>query len=270
MKGLALLVAVCVLMTALVISVSADDKQVLTGAEIVSKHLSAVGGKEVLMKFKSRVAIGTVKKENEPDAQMAIMSEAPNRISAMFVFQSFTWQQTYDGKSAICRPPFSRSAQVLESKYREMLATGTMFNGISLYNILLQGESETLKFEAKGMKKVRGRQAYVVAVKKDKDDSMRLCFDAETFMWLRTEYGRINLNQDMKGFTNAITSKDEQLTVDFYVETWDFKDVAGVKLPFKFEESVTTPILKQKAAGTIVGTITQYQHNIPIDPKMFQ
>ncbi|MBI3652373.1 MAG: hypothetical protein HY231_15230 [Acidobacteria bacterium] len=252
------------------LNLSADDKAALSGAEIVAKHLAAVGGKEALMKFKSRIALGTVKKESEPEAKMAIMSEAPNRLSAMYIFPNYTWQQTYDGSKAMFRPQLKGAASVFQEKYLSMLSSGTMFNGIALYNLLTQGESDTLKFEAKGSKKVKGRPAYVVIVKRGKDDSLRLYFDSETFMWVRTDYGRVTLTQNMKTFSNDVSAKDDQLTIDFYLETWDFKEVDGVKLPFKFEEVATAPILTQKSQGTIIGTITQYQHNEMIDPKMFQ
>src|SRR5262249_14238913 len=97
-----------------------------------------------------------------------------------------------------------------------------------------------------------------------------LYFDAETFMWVRTDYGTVRLTKDMNTFTNAVESKDQESTYDFYVETSDFKQVDGVTLPFKFEIVATAPILKQKSVGTIVSTITEYRHNIEIDPKMFQ
>jgi hypothetical protein len=58
--------------------------------------------------------------------------------------------------------------------------------------------------------------------------------------------------------------------VDFYVETSDFREVDGVKLPFKFEQVVTYPILTQKRVGTLTGTIVEYRHNVEIDPKMFK
>ena len=242
-----------------------------SGAEIISKHLAAVGGKDRLAKFKSRVAIGTVKKESEPDAQMAIMSEAPNRLSAISVFKDYTWQLTYDGKTTLFRPTITKEASVIEQKYREMLATGTMYNGISLYNLLLEGESEDVKFETNGTKKVKNRQAYVVDVKRSKGQPLRLYFDTETFMWLRTDYGRVSFAKNMGTFTNSITQHGEdQSDADFYIETTDFKDVDGVKLPFKFEMVVAFPIIKQKRTGTIIGTIKEYRHNIPIDPKMFQ
>jgi hypothetical protein len=260
------------LLTVLALSaatLAADDKDKLSAAEIINKHLAAVGGKEAITKFKSRVAIGTARKDNDTAAPMAVMSEAPNRVTAIYQFEGFNWQLTYDGGKAIVRPVLSRANAPVMQKYEDMLATGTMFNGMALYNALAQGETESVKFEAKGMKKVKGRQAYVVEMRRNKDKAL-LYFDAENFMWLRTDYGSVRLTKEMSGMTNAIESKDQETTYDFYVETSDFKEVDGVKLPYKFEIVATSPILKQKSVGTIVATITEYRHNVQIDPKMFQ
>lgn len=247
-----------------------DEKQSLTGAEIVNKHIEAVGGREAISKIKSRVALGTAKKDSDAAIPVAIMSQAPNRVSAIYQFEGYNWQLLYDGSKPSFRPVFSRAAAPIMHKYQDMLATGTMFNSASLYNALVAGESDDMKFEAKGMKKVKGRQTYVVEMKPAKGQALRLYFDAESFMWLRTDYGSVRITKDMGGFTNDIVSKDEEATFDFYVETTDFKTVDGVKLPFKLEMVVTAPILKQKSIGTMVTTINEYRHNIPIDPKMFQ
>lgn len=253
------------------IGFSADDNQALTGAEIINKHLAAIGGKEALSKIKSRVAVGTVKKESEPDAQMAIMSEAPNRVSAMYVFKDYTWQLTFDGKNVIFRPTITKEGALLERKYREMLATGALFNSISLYNILTETESDNLKFEAKGTKKIKNRNAYMVEVKRGKDKPLRLYFDQETFMWVRTDYGSISYAKSMGKFTNDVVQHGEDQTdIDFSFETSDFKEIDGVKLPYKFEQTVAFPLIKQKSAGTISGVIKEYRHNLTIDPKMFQ
>ncbi|HSB08590.1 MAG TPA: hypothetical protein VLM38_03710 [Blastocatellia bacterium] len=248
-----------------------DDKQALTAAEIINKHLEAVGGKTALSKLKTRVAVGSVRKESEPDADVAIMSEAPNRVSAMYVFKDYTWQLTFDGSKSLFRPLVSKEASVVEAKQREMVATGAMFNSISLYNLLTQAGPDEFKFEAKGTKKVKGRPAYAVDVKRAKLPTLRLYFDTETFMWVRTDFGSVSYTKEMGTFTNQITQHGEDQTdVDFYFETSDFREVDGVKLPYKFEQVVAFPIIRQKKAGTIIGMIKEYRHNVPIDPKMFQ
>ncbi len=247
-----------------------DEPQALTASEIVNKHLVAVGGKEALAKIKTRVALGTAKKDSDAAVQVAIASEAPNRLAAVYQFEGYNWYLGYDGSKPFFRPAIARALSAVMHKYEDMLSTGTMFNDISLYNTLLAGESESLKFEAKGTKKVKGRTAYVVEMKRSKGQLLRLYFDAENFMWLRTDYGNVRITKDMGAFTNDVTSKDEDVTFDFYVETTEFKAVDGVKLPFRLEMVVTTPILKQKNVGTIVTIINEYRHNIPIDPKMFQ
>ena len=249
---------------------ASDEKPQLTADEIIAKHLQAVGGKEALAKIKSRVAIGIAKKDSDAAVPVAIMSQSPNRVSAIYKFEGYNWQLSYDGAKPIFRPTITRASGVVVHKYEEMLSSGTMFNSISLYNALIAGASSELKFEAKGTKKVKNRLAYVVEMKPGKGQSVRLYFDAENFMWVRSEYGSVRITKDMGTFTNAVTSKDEESTIDFYVETWDFKEVDGLKLPFKLEIVATAPILKQRNVGTITASINEYRHNIEIDPKMFQ
>ena len=253
-------------------TIASHGQQSLTAAEIITKHLAAVGGRQALAGFKSRVAIGTVKKENDPEFRMAIVSEAPNRVSAIYVFENYDWHLTYDGNKALVSGiRFPRELSPLQEKYQEMLTSGLMFNSISLYNILIDSESYGAKLEAKGTKKIKGRPTYVVEIKRAKAAPARLYFDAESFMWIRTEYGSASVSKPTGQFTNAVVPHGEdEWSVDFYFDTSDFREVDGVKLPFKFEQVITYPVLRQKKSGTISGTITEYQHNVPIDPKMFQ
>lgn len=257
-------------------SVAAGQDQTLTGDQIIEKHLAAIGGREKLATFKTRIAIGTVKKEAETDARMVILSEAPNRVSAFYALRDYDLFMIYDGSKAIIRPVMPKNVAPITDKYVDMLGSGLMFNGISLYNLMMAGETRALSAEAKGMKKVGGRQAYVVQVKVKKE-TMRLYFDAETFMWVRTDYGKASVSAGLRetGGDRSVLNqmKNEggsETTVDFYIETSDFRDVDGVKLPFKFVQVLTHPILLKSAVGTITGTIREYRHNEPIDPKMFQ
>ena len=252
------------------VNVIGQVDQKLTGDEIISKHLAAVGGREALAKFKTRVAVGTVRMESEPEARFAVMSE-PNKLSVFYGFRDFDLRMVYDGKTAWVRPAMPRQVANLTDKYQQMLASGLMFNSMSLYNLIESSHPGELKFEAKGLKKVDGKPAYVVQLKPAKGSAARLFFDAESFMWIRTEYGSASVSKEIGGFTNDIVNQGgSETTVDFYIETSDFREVDGVKLPFKFVQVLTSPILRQKAIDTISGSIREYLHNGNIDPKMFQ
>lgn len=261
----------CALALAAIPAAAADDKEKLTAEQIISKHIEAVGGKQALSRIKSRVAAGTIKKEAEPESQMAIMSEAPDRVAAVFVFRDYDWRMIYDAGKLTLRPQLPRQAAPVEDKYREMLSSGLMFNGIALYNLIAAGGAEGVRMEAKGTKKVKGRAAHVVELRRGKGEAARLYFDAETFMWVRTDFGRADVSRQMRSFSNDVVSQaGDENPIDFYVETSEFRDVDGLKLPFRFEMVVTAPILRERAAGTLVGNIREYKHNVAIDPSMFK
>lgn len=268
-RGYFSLLLLLLLVAPLTITVGQGDQK-LTGDEIINKHLAAVGGREALARFKTRVAVGTVRKDNEPEGKLAVMSETPNKLSVFYGFRDYDLRMVYDGNNAFIRPAMPRQVANLTDKYQQILASGLMFNGMSLYNLVAESKPGELKFEARGMKKIDGKPAYVVQLKPAKGATVKLFFD-ENFMWVRTEYGSASVSKELGSFTNEVVNQGgSETTVDFYIETSDFRDVDGVKLPFKFEQVMTAPILRQKAVGTIVGTIREYIHNGDIDPKMFQ
>jgi len=259
---------ICVLF---IVTASVPAQEKLTADQIVEKHLAAVGGRAAMAKFKTRVAVGTIKRENEVAGQMAVMSEYPNRLSIFYGFRDFDLQMIYDGNKAFFRPALRRDLAPLADKYQEMLASGLMLNSISLYNLIANSPAGELKFESKGTKKVAGKPAYVVQIKTSGGTQMKLYFDSENFMWVRTDYGSTSVARQMGTFTNDVVNQGgTETTFDFYVETSDFRDVNGVKLPFRFVQVLSAPFISQKAIGTVMGEIKEYKHNEGIDPKMFQ
>lgn len=244
----------------------------LSAQEIISKHLAAIGGKEALAKVKTRAAVGTAKREVQAEVPMLIMSEAPDRVSAAYIFQEATWRIWYDKGKMNFRPTFPREYSIIEDKYREIFASGYFFNGAVLYNALLTPPTGDASLEAKGLKKINGRQAYVIEYKRDKKANVyKLYFDAENFMWVRTDFGRVTIPKQAPSITSNVEARsEEEQTIDFYVEASDFKAVDGITLPHKIVHTVTAPILRQKIWGNLTITVKEYRHNIQLDPKMFQ
>lgn len=246
----------------------------LTADEILQKHIAAVGGSESLAKAKTRIAIGAVRKESEPEADFYIMSEL-DKLSAFYKFRDYDLQTIFDGVRAIIRPALSREASPITVKYEEIASSGLMFNGMSVFNLLYTKPVER-KFESKGTKKVAGRPAYVLQLKQGKG-TVSLYFDVETFMWVRTDFGKVHVSANIRDVAGNADRLNEmrseggsETTIDFYIETSDFREVDGIKLPFKFVQVVTAPILRRTAVGTLTGTIKEYRHNELIDPKMFK
>jgi hypothetical protein len=185
------------------------------------------------------------------------------------VFQATTFAQTETGQiSGKVTDPTGAvvaGASVTIKSPSTGLTRSVTTSGEGLYNVtnLQPGICDV---------KVNGRPAYAIEYKRDKKSgTYRLFFDTESFRWVRTEFGRVTISKQIGAFTNDVESKsDENPTVDFYVETADFREVDGLRLPFKMTQVVTFPLVRQKLVGTLNCTITEYKQNVEIDQKMFQ
>jgi hypothetical protein len=261
----------------LVIAVSGalSQNQKLTPEEVLQKHYAAVGTVDRLSRAQTRIGIGSVNKEDEPIADFYIMSER-EKVSAFYKFRDYDFQVIFDGSRSIIRPVLSREASPITVKYEEIASSGFMFNGMSVFSIIYPKLPADSEVNLKGTKKVAGRQAYVLQLK-SKKGAFNLYFDTESFMWVRTDFGKVHVSaniRDVAGNTDRLNEMrsegGSETTVDFYIETSDFREVDGIKLPFKFVQVVTAPILRRSAVGTLTGTIKEYRHNEPIDPRMFK
>jgi len=112
---------------------------------------------------------------------------------------------------------------------------------------LLDYKSAGAKAELAGKDKVGDRTAYVLLYTPKGGSAIKEFIDAETYLILRTV-----LKVDM-----AEAGGELEQTSD----TSDYRDVGGFKVPF----SISTA----NAAQTVKITLTNVEHNKPIDDAMF-
>jgi len=101
--------------------------------------------------------------------------------------------------------------------------------------------------ELAGKEKAGDRDAYVLIIKPKTGPVVRQYIDAETYLPIKTV---------IKVMVPQLGAEVEQTT-----ETSDFKNVDGVKVPFQMK---TTSSIQ-----TVLVTVTQVEHNTPIDRSLF-
>lgn len=246
----------------------------LTGDQIIDKHFLAIGGKEKLGTIKTRVASGNVKASGPIQSRFFLVSESPDRLAALFKTNTYDWILIYNATTFLSTPvqilqnnvllPGKTSA--LENKFKEMYSSGVLFGDMSLYNVVLAGGSD-LTVKAGKAKKLGERQTLPVELKRKKGESIKAYFDSETFMLVRLDFGTLELNDTRIILDNSAI---KPTNIEFFQEFSDFREVDGIMLPFKLRHVTVPPISPNQRASAIDIVIDSYEHNLKIDPKLFQ
>src|SRR5262249_2342122 len=114
-------------------------------------------------------------------------------------------------------------------------------------NALLNYKAMGATVELAAKEKVADRDAYVLVVKPKTGPVVRQYIDAETYLPIKGV---------IKVIVPQLGTEVEQTT-----EASNFKDVDGVKVPFQIKTI--------SSLQTLVVTVTQLEHNTPIDSSLF-
>ncbi|MCY7375617.1 MAG: hypothetical protein LH472_06555 [Pyrinomonadaceae bacterium] len=211
-----------------------------TVQKILAKYVQAIGGKATNEKIKSRIMKGTVEL-----APMGVkgtfegFAAAPNKsVTTMSLTGIGEIIEGFDGSTAWSVNPISGN----RVKQGEELAQTKI-----IYNFYREINLDKLyqKMELKGVEKVGANDAYVVVGTPDNLPPETFYFDTENGLLLR---------QDM-----TLTSPEVKTPTKTFFE--DFRDVDGVKLPFK-----TRTTLPQFEVITI---FTEIKHNAAVEAAKF-
>jgi hypothetical protein len=221
-----------------------------TADEIVEKALTAVGGRAALGKLTSRVSTGTIT-VSTPMGDVAgtieLYNKAPNKTRSLvkidlsnFGIGQVTQDQRFDGTAGYAIDTLNGNRDITGDQLEVMRSA-------VFPSPLLSYKEAGARVELLGKDKVGDRDAYVLRFTPKAGPASRMFVDAQNSMLLKS----------------VVTVNVPQLGTDIEqaVEYSDYRDVDGVKVPFRARS------INQLQSLTI--TLTKVEHNTAIDERTF-
>jgi hypothetical protein len=199
----------------------------ITSEMIFEKSLSALGGKEVLLKVNDRTVLMSATFQDF-NIEVEVYQKAPNKYMQT---TSFAGQETfvvYDGTKG-SQKSFMGSGDI-EGNELEMLKIEASIH------FLANWVEAGIKLELAGLEKINGRDAYKVKMILPSGTSIMQYYDVESYLKVRE--------------TKSISTP--QGTVEVSIDYDDYRDVEGFKYPFKLKQSAGPMKLDFDVTGVMV------------------
>ncbi len=180
---------------------------------ILKKYSDAVGTPDAVSHLSSKVMTGTVSGGDGKPNAIEVYQKGPNKLLAVITIPQGTIKRCYDGTTAWGITP--RGPMELSDHDRDQLKASADL----LHDIDLKKQFASMTTAAKD--KIDDRDVYVVRGRIDERSSERLFFDVETGLLRR----RVLVSRTM------IANIPEQVDLE------DYRDVGGLKIPFKVRYS---------------------------------
>jgi zinc protease len=217
--------------------------------EVIEKHLAALGGRAALGKLTSRSTVGTMTLSTpagDLSGPIELLNQQPNKARTLIKIDlsalgagPMVLDNRFDGTSGYA----------LDSLRGNHDITGGQLEGLkngAFPSQLLTYKERGVTVELAGKEKAGDREAYVVVLKFSSGPGARQFIDAATYLSIKTL---------------TTIEVPEVGAVEQTTEFSDYRDVDGVKVPFKVKG--TSPV----QSFTII--VTKVEHNVKIDPALF-
>jgi hypothetical protein len=221
-----------------------------TANDVVEKSIAALGGRAAHAKLQSRSAKGTISLST-PAGEIAgtieVLNAAPNRARALIKADL----SALGAGELVVDQRFNGSAgYVLDSLQGNREISGNQLDNMknsSFPHPFLNYKDLGTSAQLAGKETVGGREAYVVVFDPTSGSEVRNYIDAQTFLPIKSV---------MKTEIPQLGQEVEQTT-----EFFDYKDVDGVKVPFRFTTS--------SSIQSLTITFTSVEHNVKVDESLF-
>lgn len=207
---------------------------------ILQRYEEAVGGKDAIAGIKSYRMKGTFELPGVT-GKMEAWRKEPNKTLSVIEFPRIgKLTRGFDGETRWVQTP---AGTFTDSNPQQIVELERDTEAYSVAKIRTQFES--LKLETKA--RLSGRDVYVIEGKPAKGPAEKLFFDVENGLLLRWDMAR---------------RQQERRTVFVKMHLDDYKEVGGVKVPFKFRLAFEQFNLIMK--------LDEVEHNVAIDDGMFK
>lgn len=220
----------------------------ITVDELMAKTIEASGGEANWRKLKSRVSTFDIDLENEGVKAYGVSyAKAPNKTATETTMTALGKKiadgfEYFDG--AIGQEAYSFAPPEIYAGSRlEDVKLGADFYS------LLDWKTSFKKIEVVSMGKVGDEDCYVVSFEPEKGTKFTEYYSAKTFLLLKHEGAQLS----------STTGAQYPFTITFS----DYREVDGVKLPFK-------TVNFSLSNGNIVTTIKEVKHNVEIKDDIFK
>jgi hypothetical protein len=210
-----------------------------TVQQVFDKYVAAVGGRDAVAKAQALVVKGTREASQGRVWPFEATLKGPDKfLMVVEIPQQGTFSQAVNGASGWVNNPRSRRA-VTPKELGELRSTAELFGVVKF--------TPTPTMRVAGRRRVGERDAVVVVDRPSEGVQRRYFFDAETGLLLR-----------IVTLTDAILNQLPEQT-DFE----DYRDVAGVKLPFTVRTSAIDTF------NSFTRKIADIRAGVTVDDKLF-
>jgi len=221
-----------------------------TADEVIEKHLAAIGGRAALGKLTTRRATGTVTittPGGNITGPIEISSKAPNKTRALMkldltplgVTETMVLQQKFDGAAAWMLNSLQGDTEITGNQLENM-------RNSTFPSPLLNYKAADTKVELLARATVAGKEYLTLRFTPKTGSAVTMYFDPSTYLVMRTA-ARVNT--------------PEMGDLDNSSEVSDYRDVAGIKVPFV--------IVNANSAQAVTIKLDKVEHNVPLDDAIF-
>jgi outer membrane lipoprotein-sorting protein len=221
-----------------------------TADEVVEKHIVALGGRAALAKLTSRKSTGTVTISTPAgnlSGPIEISLKAPNKsraymqldLSAIGGADKMVLDQKFDGAAGWTLNSLQGDTQITGNQLDNM-RNNAFPTALSTY------KDKGAKLEVLPKEQVAGKDAIVLLVTPKTGPVIKILFDAQTYLVVRT----------VTKISSPEAGELEQTS-----DPTDYRTVDGVKVPFV--------VTNTNALQTITIKLDKVEHNVPIDDAIF-